>query len=465
MLPIEQLQNLIKGKKVAFIGAGVSHKRCIEQFVELGAQVTLCDQKKSLEDFGAYAHTLRRLHVRLSLGEHYTDGFAGQDIIMRTPGYEYYKPELQAALQGGTKVTSEVELFFELCPCEIVAVTGSDGKTTTTTLISKMFEAAGRKVFLGGNIGAALLPQLADVTPEAVAVVELSSFQLISMRVSPKVAVVTNVTPNHLDHHKDMQEYIDAKRNILLWQVPPCRAVLGFENEISRGMQKDCKGKQVWFPRLHETDKGAFLRESDDTLCYAENGVVTPILPRAEVKLRGLHNVENLLAAIAAVWGRVPVEAMRQVGSTFTGVEHRIEPVRTLDGVTYYNDSIASSPTRTIAGLRSFNQKIILIAGGYDKKIPYEPLAPEILAHVKTLVLMGATGPRIEAAVRGCAGFDESALTILHADSMQHAVELARGAARPGDVVSLSPASASFDLYPNFEVRGRDYKNIVNNLK
>ena len=465
MLPIEQLQNLIKGKKVAFIGAGVSHKRCIEQFVELGAQVTLCDQKKSLEDFGAYADTLRRLHVRLSLGEHYTDGFAGQDIIMRTPGYEYYKPELQAALQAGTKVTSEVELFFELCPCEIVAVTGSDGKTTTTTLISKMFEAAGRKVFLGGNIGAALLPQLADVTPEAVAVVELSSFQLISMRVSPKVAVVTNVTPNHLDHHKDMQEYIDAKRNILLWQVPPCRAVLGFENEISRGMQKDCKGEQVWFTRLHETDKGAFLRESDDTLCYAENGVVTPILPRAEVKLRGLHNVENLLAAIAAVWGRVPVEAMRQVGSTFTGVEHRIEPVRTLDGVTYYNDSIASSPTRTIAGLRSFNQKIILIAGGYDKKIPYEPLAPEILAHVKTLVLMGATGPRIEAAVRGCAGFDESALTILHADSMQHAVELARGAAQPGDVVSLSPASASFDLYPNFEVRGRDYKNIVNSLK
>ena len=465
MLPIEQLQNLIQGKKVAFIGAGVSHKRCIEQFVELGAQVTLCDQKKSLEDFGAYADTLRRLHVRLSLGEHYTDGFAGQDIIMRTPGYEYYKPELQAALQAGTKVTSEVELFFELCPCEIVAVTGSDGKTTTTTLISKMFEAAGRQVFLGGNIGAALLPQLADVTPEAVAVVELSSFQLISMRVSPKVAVVTNVTPNHLDHHKDMQEYIDAKRNILLWQVPPCRAVLGFENEISRGMQKDCKGEQVWFTRLHDTDKGAFLRESDDTLCYAENGVVTPILPRAEVKLRGLHNVENLLAAIAAVWGRVPVEAMRQVGSTFTGVEHRIEPVRTLDGVTYYNDSIASSPTRTIAGLRSFNQKIILIAGGYDKKIPYEPLAPEILAHVKTLVLMGATGPRIEAAVRGCAGFDESALTILHADSMQHAVELARGAAQPGDVVSLSPASASFDLYPNFEVRGRDYKNIVNNLK
>ena len=465
MLPIEQLEKLIQGKKVAFIGAGVSHKRCIEQFVELGAQVTLCDQKKSLDDFGDYADTLRRLNVNLSLGEHYTDGFAGQDIIMRTPGYEYYKPELQAAKAAGALVTSEVELFFAFCPCEIVAVTGSDGKTTTTTLISKMFEAAGRKVFLGGNIGAALLPQLADVTPDAVAVVELSSFQLISMRRSPKVAVVTNVTPNHLDHHKDMQEYIDAKRNILLWQTPPCRAVLGYENDVSRSMQSDCKGEQVWFTRLHETDNGAFLRESDDTLCYAENGVVTPILPRKDIKLRGLHNVENLLAACAAVWGRVPIEAMRQVGSTFTGVEHRIEPVRTLDGVTYYNDSIASSPTRTIAGLRSFDQKIILIAGGYDKKIPYEPLAPEILAHVKTLVLMGATGPRIEKAVRECPGFAESSLTILHADNMQHAVELARSAAKSGDVVSLSPASASFDLYPNFEVRGKDYKNIVNALK
>ena len=461
MLPMEQLKAMVQGKKVAFIGAGVSHKSCIQQFADLGAQITLCDQKERLEDFGDYAETLRRLQVRLSLGKHYTDGFAGQDIIMRTPGYEYFRPELQAAKAAGTLVTSEVELFFELCPCQIIAVTGSDGKTTTTTLIAKMMEAAGRKVFLGGNIGAALLPQLPDVTSQDVSVVELSSFQLISMRRSPKVAVVTNVTPNHLDHHKDMKEYVDAKRNILLWQQPPCRAVLGYENEITRGMAADCKGEQVWFTRLHETDKGAFLRAEDDTLCYAENGVVTPIMPRSEIKLRGLHNVENLLAACAAVWGLVPVSVMRQIGSTFTGVEHRIEPVRLLDGVQYYNDSIASSPTRTIAGLRSFDQKITLIARGYDKKIPYEPLAPEILAHVKTLILMGATGPRIEAAVRALPAFADSDLTILHADGMQQAVELARGAAKPGDIVSLSPASASFDLYPNFEVRGRDYKRIV----
>ena len=225
----QQLAELVKGKKVAFIGAGVSHKRCIEQFVELGAQVTLCDQKKSVEDFGDYAATIKELGIRLSLGENYLDGFKGQDIIMRTPGFVgYFEKPLQDAMAAGTMVTSEVELFFQFCPCEIVAVTGSDGKTTTTTLISKFYEAAGRKVHLGGNIGAALLPMLPEVSPDDVAVVELSSFQLISMHQSPNIAVVTNVTPNHLDHHKDMQEYIDAKRNILLYQKQPCRAVLGY---------------------------------------------------------------------------------------------------------------------------------------------------------------------------------------------------------------------------------------------
>ena len=392
----QELANLIKGKKVAFIGAGVSHKTLIREFVELGAHVTLCDQKKSVEDFGDYAATIKELGIDLSLGENYLDGFKGQDIIMRTPGFVgYFEKPLQDAMAAGTMVTSEVELFFQFCPCEIVAVTGSDGKTTTTTLISKFYEAAGRRVLLGGNIGAALLPMLPEVSPDDVAVVELSSFQLISMHQSPNIAVVTNVTPNHLDHHKDMQEYIDAKRNILLYQKQPCRAVLGYEN-------------------------GAFLRE-DGMLCMAENGVVTPFLAQKDVKLRGLHNIENLLAAAAAVWGEVPVEAIQLVGSNFTGVEHRIEPVRVLDGVTYYNDSIGTSPTRTIAGLRSFDQKVILIAGGYDKHIPYEPLAPEITAHVKNLVLMGATGPRIEKAVREDPNFNEAELLIQHADNMQHA--------------------------------------------
>ena len=452
----------LKDKKVSFIGLGRSHRELLGMFAAKGAQVSLRD-KRTREQIGEEADRLEAMGIRLLLGENYLEGLCSEDLLLRTPGMYYFHPALQQARQAGVAVTSEMELFFDLCPCKIYAVTGSDGKTTTTSVIAELLKKQGYRVFLGGNIGFPLLPRIEQIEPQDRAVVELSSFQLISMRRSPDVAVVTNVTPNHLDVHKDMQEYIDAKRNILLYQQPPCRAVLGYENPISRSMQADCKGEQVWFTRLHETDNGAFLRE-DGMLCMAENGQVTPFLAQKDVKLRGLHNIENLLAAAAAVWGRVPVEAIRKVGSTFTGVEHRIEPVRTLDGVTYYNDSIASSPTRTIAGLRSFDQKLILIAGGYDKKIPYEPLAPEILQHVKVLVLMGATGPRIEKAVREHPDFAASGLVILHAEGMRDAVEKARQAAHPGDIVSLSPASASFDLYPNFEVRGRDYKAIVNSL-
>ena len=462
----QKLIELIKGKKVAFIGAGVSHKTLIKEFVELGAHVTLCDQKKSVEDFGDYAATIKELGIDLSLGENYLDGFKGQDIIMRTPGFVgYFEKPLQDAMAAGTMVTSEVELFFDFCPCEIVAVTGSDGKTTTTTLISKFYEAAGRRVHLGGNIGAALLPMLPEVSPDNVAVVELSSFQLISMHQSPNIAVVTNVTPNHLDHHKDMQEYIDAKRNILLYQKQPCRAVLGYENEISRSMQKDCKGKQVWFTRLHETDNGAFLR-NDGMLCMAEDGVVTPFLAQKDIKLRGLHNIENLLAAAAAVWGEVPVEAIQLVGSSFTGVEHRIEPVRTLNGVQWFNDSIATSPTRTIAGLRAFPHKVVLIAGGYDKHIPFAPLAPEVVEHVKTLILCGATADAIERAVVESEAYETAAERprIVRCKDLREAVDAAYFCAESGDVVTLSPACAAFDCYANFMERGRVYKEMVKKL-
>ena len=462
-MTLRQYLDSLKNKTVAVIGIGVSNTPLLRLLLREKIQVTACD-KRDRASLGALAQELESGGCRLQLGENYLQGLT-QDVIFRTPGMYFNHPRLRELMQAGAAVTSELELFMQCCPCPIIGVTGSDGKTTTTSLIAEMLRQSGKTVHLGGNIGRALFPELETVKPDDMAVVELSSFQLLSMRQSPEIAVVTNVTPNHLDHHKDMQEYIDAKRNILLYQKQPCRAVLGYENEISRSMQADCKGKQVWFTRLHDTDNGAFLRKEDGMLCMAEDGVVTPFLAQKDVKLRGLHNIENLLAAAAAVWGEVPVEAIRQVGSTFTGVEHRIEPVRTLDGVLYYNDSIGTSPTRTIAGLRSFDRKVILIAGGYDKHIPYEPLAPEIIAHVKNLVLMGATGPRIEQAVRECSGFDEAALPIQHADNMQHAVELARAAAKPGDIIILSPASASFDLYPNFEVRGREFKKIVNALK
>ena len=454
----EKFYSELKGKKVAFIGAGVSHKQLIEIFAKKGAAVTLCD-KKELSGFGEYAETLKELGINLSLGEKYLEGLKNQDLIMRTPGFEFFTKELQDEIKNGTEVASEMELFFCLCPCKIYAVTGSDGKTTTTSLIAKMLEESGRKVYLGGNIGRALLPIAEEVEETDVAVVELSSFQLISMKQSPDVAVVTNVTPNHLDHHKDMQEYIDAKRNILIYQGEKCKAVLGYENDVSRGMEADVKGSVRFFTRLSKIDNGGFI---DDAGYLTLDG--RQIVHQSEVALRGLHNLENLLAAFAAVEGDVNDEIMAKVAREFKGVEHRIEPVRTLNGVQWFNDSIASSPTRTIAGLRAFPQKICIIAGGYDKNIPYEPLAKPILDHVKLLVVMGQTGPKIEKVVREHEDFASSNIRILHADSMEQAVQLMYENTAEGDVVSLSPASASFDLYPNFEVRGRHYKELVNKL-
>ena len=434
----------LRGKRVAFIGTGVTNQQCIELFARCGADITLCDKKPDLAAFGPYADALRKLDIRYSLGEHYLDGLKGQDIIMRTPGFEYYTPELVAAREAGAKVTSEMELFFELCPCKKIAVTGSDGKTTTTTLIAKMLEAGGYTVHLGGNLGRALLPVVDTIAPTDTAVVELSSFQLISMRQSPDIAVVTNVTPNHLDHHKDMQEYIDAKRNILLYQDKNGKAVLGYENDVTRAMQADIKGTFCWFTRKSVVDHGGFLRE-DGMLCMAEEGRVTAIVRKEDVALRGEHNLENLLAAMSAVWDMVSVTTMAAVAKTFAGVEHRIEPVRTLDGVQWYNDSIATSPTRVIAGLRAFDQKLIIIAGGSDKGISFAPLAPELIAHVKTLILTGATARKIEGAVTADPGFAASGLVIRHAADMAEAVTLAHKAAQAGDVVSLSPACASLD--------------------
>ena len=460
---IAQFYKDLKGKKVAFIGAGVSHRECIEIFANAGAQVTLCDKKPDLQAFGDYAPVLERLGVQLSLGERYLEGLKGQDMILRTPGFEFYTPELQQAARDGSCVTSEMELFFRLCPCKKIAVTGSDGKTTTTTLIAEMLKKAGYTVHLGGNLGRALLPVVDQIQPQDFAVVELSSFQLISMRQSSEIAVVTNVTPNHLDHHKDMQEYIDAKRNILLYQNEHGKAVLGYENEVTRAMAADVKGTYKWFTRFSVVDNGGFLRD-DGMLCMAENGQVTPIVRKEEVGLRGEHNLENLLAAMSAVWDLVSVADMASVARTFKGVEHRIEPVRTLDGVQWFNDSIATSPTRVIAGLRAFDQKLIIIAGGSDKGISFAPLAPELIAHVKVLILTGATADKIEAAVKADPGYAESGLVILRGADMEEAVNLARREAKPGDIVSLSPACASFDCYPNFEVRGRHYKALVNAL-
>lgn len=453
----QQFFRYLKGRTVAFCGVGRTHMPLIKLFQEKGAVVTVRDQRP-LEKLGENGEVLQSLGVELRLGEDYLQDL-NEDIIFRTPGMRYHLPQLEEARARGCAVTSELELFFRLCPCKIYGVTGSDGKTTTTSIIAEFLKAQGKTVHLGGNIGKPLLPEIESIAPEDVAVVELSSFQLISMRESPDVAVVTNLSPNHLDVHKDMQEYIDAKKNILLHQGALSRTVLNAGNEITAGFALEVRGDCWMFRRGAPVERGVWC-DGESIYVHGEK-----LLEASQIKIPGWHNVENYMAAIAAVWGDVEPQTIRHVAETFAGVEHRAEFVRELGGVKYYNDSIATSPTRVISGMLSlFPQKILMIAGGYDKHIPFEPLGPAVCEKVKTLILLGSTAQKIQDAVMAAPQYREGCPEILRVETMEEAVAAAAVHAQPGDIVSLSPACAAFDLYPNFEVRGRHFKEIVNKL-
>ena len=451
----------LKNKRVAFAGIGVSHADTIRMFARRGISTVACDKRTRDEFDLALLTELEGLGVELRLGESYLEG-RDMDVLFRTPGMDFNMPRLMELRGMGVIVTSEVEVFLELCPCPVIGITGSDGKTTTTTLIAEMLQAAGKTVHLGGNIGRALLPIIDEITPSDLVVAELSSFQLMSVRTSPDIAVITNMSPNHLDVHGTMEEYIAAKSNLYQHQGAFGITVLNEDNDITRSFKPHVRGQLRLFSRKGDVP-GAWARD-DAMICYSDiKGDTQELFPCADIRLPGLHNVENYLAAISAVWGLIPPEFMYKVAREFGGVEHRIEFVRELRGVKWYNDSIATSPTRSVAGLRSFGQKLIMIAGGYDKKIPYEPLAPELVEHVKMLILMGATAGQIESALLGFAGYDGSP-KIVHAQNMEDAVAKASELAQAGDIVTLSPASASFDMYPNFEVRGRHFKELVGGL-
>lgn len=460
---IENFFKSMNGKKIAFCGIGTSNLPLIELFIKYGASVTACD-RRTREQLGDSADVAQKAGAKLSLGDDYLKNL-DVDIVFRTPGMRYYMDELVEMRNRGVVVTSEMEVFFDLCPCKIYAITGSDGKTTTTSIIAQMLQAQGKTVHLGGNIGKPLLPEIESIGYDDAAVVELSSFQLISMRKGPDVAVVTNLAPNHLDIHKDMQEYIDAKKNLVIHQGAFSRVVLNKDNEITNGFEPECRGRVLKFSRKSQLNNGAYLDENNN-IVFADNGKKTVVMNIADIKIPGMHNVENYMAAISAVWGEVSVENIVNVAKTFAGVEHRAEFVREFEGVKYYNDSIASSPTRTALGTLSlYDFKIILIAGGYDKKIPYDGLGPVICNKVKYLILMGATAPKIKAAVLNADNYSDGNPTIIEVSNMEEAVAKAREVAKPGDLVSMSPASASFDLYKNFDQRGKHFKSIVNGLK
>ena len=451
-MKFEEYFSSLRDKKIAVLGLGVSNRPLVRLLLEFGCDVTGCDRtpREKLEE---EVLELERMGCKLSVGDGYLDDLDAE-LVFRTPGMHPGNPALEALRNKGAQVTSEMEVFFEVCPCHTIAVTGSDGKTTTTTLISEMLKAAGYTVWLGGNIGTPLLPLCRRMKAEDYAVVELSSFQLMDMERSPERAVVTNLAPNHLDVHKDMDEYVQAKKNIFKFQNAGDLLVLNGDNAITDGFS----GNGV-------TRK--FSRQGKAEACV-ENGIIcrdgVEVLNSADILIPGVHNIDNYMAAILAVEGLVEDDTIRHVAKTFGGVEHRIELVRVKDGVRFYNDSIASSPSRTIAGLRSFSEKVILIAGGYDKHIPYDVMGPEVCAHVKKLFLGGATGPQIRAAVENAAEYRPGCPEIVDCGNFEAAVRAAAAAARSGDVVLMSPASAAFDQFKNFMVRGEFYKKLVMEL-
>lgn len=443
----------LRGKRIAVLGVGVSNRPLVRMLLEHGLDVTAFD-KTAYENLDASVLELEHMGAKLCTGENYLD-VLDADVIFRTPGMRPDLPPIQRLRERGAVLTSEMEAFFEVCPCKIIAVTGSDGKTTTTTLISKILERAGRKVWLGGNIGSPLLPCADQMQQTDVAVVELSSFQLMTMTRSAEIAVVTNLAPNHLDMHKGMEEYIASKENIYLHQSEKGKLVVNMDNEITRSFAEKANGRVEMFSRLAVPENGVYLQDG----VIFRNG--QKIMDAAEICIPGMHNVENYMAAACAVEGLASEEDIAAVARSFGGVEHRIELVRELDGVRYYNDSIASSPSRTIAGLHSFTQKVILIAGGYDKHVPFDGLGPEICMHVKTLILCGATAEKIRHAVETAPEYAAGKPEILTAGSLEQAVAAARACASAGDVVTLSPACAAFDQFKNFMVRGQAYKKMV----
>lgn len=449
----------IKSKKIGVIGVGVSNMPLIEKLLSYGCDVTACD-KRTEKELGEDYTKLKAMGAKFNLGESYLENL-DFDIVFRTPGLMPFDEHLENVRKRGGIVTSEMEVFFALCPCRIISVTGSDGKTTTTTIISELLKAEGYNVHLGGNIGRPLLCDVDSMSPEDFAVLELSSFQLHSMNCKPNVAVITNISPNHLDKHKDYQDYIDAKSSIFLRQDENDRLVLNHENEYSEYYRKQAKSAVSYFSRVFKPENGVY---SDDKSIYrVHDGRQEAVMKIEDVKLPGTHNLENYMAAFAATEGLVSDETCISVARNFNGVEHRLERVREKDGVVYINDSIGTSPSRTAAGLHALKVKPILIAGGYDKHIPFDTLGDEICQNVKALYLTGATADKISDAVRASKYYTDDFKMIVM-DDFKETVLAASKAAESGDIVLLSPACAAFDKFKNFMERGKYFKQIVMEL-
>ena len=454
----KEFRDFIKGKKTAVVGLGVSNRPLINFLIGMGTVVSGFDKKKENE-FPEIAAELKGKGVTLILGDNYLDKLTGYDVIFKTPGMRIDCDALKKADAEGAYITSEMEEFVRYCPAKIFGVTGSDGKTTTTSLIYSMLIEDGYKTWVGGNIGTPLFTRIEEMKSSDKVVLELSSFQLMTMDVSTDVAVITNLSPNHLDMHKNMEEYVRSKENIFRYQNAGDLLVLNKDNEITNSMASKAVGRVLMFSTKEKPESGAWYANGSLYLNSEK------VCDKKDIILKGMHNVENFLAAFCALFEDVKIESMKKVAETFSGVDHRCEFVRELDGVKYYNDSIASSPSRTVAGLTAFEKPVILIAGGYDKNLPFEPLAEQGMDYIKTLILVGATKDKIKAAFEKEFEKRGTAIPVIMADTFEEAVKKARETAREGDIITLSPACASFDMFVNFEKRGNAFKEIVNKLQ
>ena len=459
---LEEFNNYLKFKKVAIIGLGVSNLPLLDYIYEKNAKVTVFDEKEEKDIEKKILEKLKNYKFDYFFGKNCFENLKGFDIIFRSPSFLPTRKELVEEEKRGAIITSEIEMLMKLTPATIIGVTGSDGKTTTTSLIYSILKNAGYNTYLGGNIGIPLFTKLNEMKPNDIVVLELSSFQLMGMDVSPHIGVITNITPNHLNIHKDYQEYINAKKNIFKYQNKDDYIILNYDNDITRNCAKEAKSKVIFFSGKEKLENGFIVDNKIIKKC--EDGIRTHILDCKDVLLRGEHNFENIATAIAATSSLVDIDKSIDTIKEFKAVEHRLEYVRTIDDVKWYNDSVSSSPTRTIAGLKSFDEDIVLIAGGYDKNLDYTPIAKPILKKVKTLILLGQTSGKIFDAVKEEEEKENKNIDIFMVNTLEEAVNLARKQAKVGEIVLFSPASASFDMFKNFADRGNKFKGLVNKL-
>lgn len=459
---LNEFNDYIRFRKVAIVGLGVSNLPLMEYLYEKKANVTVFDER----DIDSISKDIMDKITTYGFGFHFGEdalkNLKGFNVIFRSPSCLPTRKELVDEANNGAIVTTEVELLMKMCPCKIVGVTGSDGKTTTTSLINAILKKAGYNTFLGGNIGTPLFTKLSDMKPEDILVLELSSFQLMGMEISPDIAVITNITPNHLNIHKDYEEYIEAKKNIFKYQDEKGVLVLNYDNEITRNCEKEANGKVIFFSSKNKLDNGYIVDE--DVIKECEDKIRKHILNVEDVILRGNHNYQNIATAIAATSSLVDMDITVDAIKEFKPVEHRIEFIRELDGVKWYNDSASSSPSRTLSGINAFKEDIILIAGGYDKNLDYTPLAKPIIKKVKSLILIGQTSGKIFDVVKLELEKENKELDIHMCETLEETVNLAKKVVKPGQVVLFSPASASFDMFKNFADRGNQFKELVKKI-